>query len=405
MTDRERYREICLFQRANDPFLGIGIWEETADRWLAEGMQVSSIDNMKEISELLIGNQDRRGWLRPNAAITGMGKKWGAPWIVALDPMYERNIIQEDGEHVIEIDYDGTVAMRRKENDSSIPMIMEYPVKDRKSWNEFKKRLDPFSPGRWPEGWNIMTEQTLGYQPKAELAGQSFEKRDFALGMTVLSLYGNPRNYMGLENLSIAIFENPALVEEMVEWQAYLSYEMIKKVYEAGITLDWAWIWEDMCYKKGPLVSPKWIKEFMVPRYRKIADLLRGNGCVDLICDCDGNVDEILPLFLDAGINGTYPLECAAGMDARKVRKKFGKELIIHGNIDKRKLAQGKKEIDEELAKVKELLKIGGYFPGVDHEVPPDVPYKNIVYLLNEIRKMSDYPETRREIKGVPIPE
>ena len=61
-------------------------------------------------------------------------------------------------------------------------------------------------------------------------------------------------------------------------------------------------------------------------------------------------------------------------------------------------MAKGRREIDEELEKVRELLAYGGYFPGVDHQIPPDVPYENIVYMINEIRNMSDHPETRRTI-------
>jgi uroporphyrinogen decarboxylase len=93
-------------------------------------------------------------------------------------------------------------------------------------------------------------------------------------------------------------------------------------------------------------------------------------------------------LILDCGINATFPLECAAGMDARRVRKKFGKNLIIVGNIDKRALAKGKREIDAELDKVQELLKYSGYIPNVDHQIPPDISYENAKYLFDRIKKM-----------------
>jgi len=96
----------------------------------------------------------------------------------------------------------------------------------------------------------------------------------------------------------------------------------------------------------------------MVPRYRKVVDLLRANGVDALILDCDGNIDELLPIWVDSGINATYPLERAAGMNARKVRAKYGKDLIIIGNVDKRALALGKDEIDSELELVAEMTGI-----------------------------------------------
>ena len=92
-------------------------------------------------------------------------------------------------------------------------------------------------------------------------------------------------------------------------------------------------------------------------------------------------------------------MEVASGMDALAVRKKFGKDLMMIGNIDKRKLAAGKNEIDEEVLKVKELIKDGGYFINGDHHIPPDVSYQNYVYFLNEVFKLCDHDEFKRQIK------
>ncbi|MCK4244341.1 MAG: hypothetical protein KAX20_01805 [Candidatus Omnitrophica bacterium] len=108
--------------------------------------------------------------------------------------------------------------------------------------------------------------------------------------------------------------------------------------------------------------------------------------------DSDGNVWELIPFWLECGIkcgiNGIIPNEVAAGMDVVAMRKEFGKNLIIEGGIDKQVLSKGKKEIEEEVTKkVPNLLKEGGYFPGIDHSVPPDVPLENYLYYLKLIRK------------------
>jgi uroporphyrinogen decarboxylase len=383
MNARERFKQICRFERTNDPYMwSVAAWKDTYERWYSEGMPV----NANGISEHLLGHQDRTGSIRPKGAIQGMTRHGELRWIVALDPMFEPKTISETDEHIVEVDFDGAIVERKRHGDATIPRYIEYPVKDKKTWDEYKKRLDPFSPGRWPAGWEMMSED------------KHFEERDFPLGMNLLSLYGNPRNYMGLEGLSYAIFDNISLVEEMIEWQAYMAYEMAKRVFEKGVTLDWVWIWEDMAFNNGPLVSPSFVRKYMAPRYRKVVDLLRSHGVEALIMDCDGNIDELIPIWIDCGINATYPLECASGMDGRKVRQKFGNNIILIGNVDKRALAKGKQEIDAEIAKVKSLLEHGGYFPNVDHHIPPDVPYKNMVYFLNELRKLSAYEETRRFI-------
>lgn len=398
-SSRERFLQIANFERVNDPCMwGIAAWDETYRRWAREGMPVNV--DMKEIKEFFLGQQDQKEAIIPNAATVGLRENGNPLWVPPLEPFFESRILKEEGKYVIKAHYDGSIIRVKKDDpQSSMPQWLEYPVKDRKSWEEYKKRLDPFSPERFPKGWDIMTEDTLGWPIRKELKGKRFTERDFPLGMICLTLYGGPRYYMGLENLSIAIYEDIKLVEDMIEWQTYFSYEMLKKVFDAGITLDYAWIFEDMAYNHSSLVSPDFVKKYMVPRYKKIVDFLRNNGVDIIILDSDGNINELIPIWLDCGINGFYPLEVAGNMNGIELRKKYGRNIILVGNVDKRMLSKGKKEIDGELEKVRILLKDSGYFPSCDHHIPPDVPYENIVYFLNELRKMSDFDETQRTIE------
>lgn len=105
--------------------------------------------------------------------------------------------------------------------------------------------------------------------------------------------------------------------------------------------------------------------------------------------DSDGDISELIPLWLEGGVNGMFPLEVAAGMDAVQLRKKYGKELILWGNIDKRALIKGKDAIKEELdKKVPFLISQGGYFPGIDHLVPPDISLENFNFYIEYIRSL-----------------
>jgi uroporphyrinogen decarboxylase len=132
------------------------------------------------------------------------------------------------------------------------------------------------------------------------------------------------------------------------------------------------------------------VRKFMVPRYKKITELLRRNGVDVIFLDSDGNVEQLVPLWLEAGINYIWPFEVAAGNDAVAMRKKYGKDLIIGGNIDKRALIKGKEAIKEEvMSKVPFLLEQGGYFPSIDHVVPPDVTFENYCYYINLMREVA----------------
>jgi len=92
-------------------------------------------------------------------------------------------------------------------------------------------------------------------------------------------------------------------------------------------------------------------------------------------------------------LNGLLPFEVAADNDVFAVRKRYGKNLVIFGGIDKRALAAGKKAIDAELARVvKPMLAQGGYFPMLDHYAPPDIPFEDYLYYKMKMKSLRIAP-------------
>jgi uroporphyrinogen decarboxylase len=298
-----------------------------------------------------------------------------------------------------------------------MPMFLDWPVKDRATWKEYKKRLDPNTPERWPTDWNTWVQKMKdkrettssskeSYMPNQESSDWNswvqerksksepimFKGITFAnhpVSLQVGSFYGYLREMIGSERILYMFYDDPGLIEDMMEQMLYLETEIIKRVVK-DIRIDQATFWEDMCYKAGPLISPAMVRKFMMPRYKKITDLLHSNGTDVIFVDSDGNVNELIPLWLEVGINFVWPLEVAAHNDAVALRKKYGKDLIISGTIDKRALIKGKEAIREEvMSKVPFLLDQGGYFPTIDHWVPPDVTFANYCYYINLMREVA----------------
>ncbi|MCL5986472.1 MAG: hypothetical protein M1371_07880 [Actinobacteria bacterium] len=111
--------------------------------------------------------------------------------------------------------------------------------------------------------------------------------------------------------------------------------------------------------------------------------------------DSDGDISELIPLWMEAGINSTYPLEVAAGMNVEKVRKEYP-DLVIWGGIDKVVIAKGRPFINEDLLKVRRVLDKGGYIPFADHTVIPDTSFENYKYFRDQLNRIisSDFQET-----------
>jgi len=70
----------------------------------------------------------------------------------------------------------------------------------------------------------------------------------------------------------------------------------------------------------------------------------------------------------------------AANNDIVQFRKQFGKQMAYKGGIDKRAIAKGGDVIKRELERViPPLFEDGGYIPGCDHGVPPDISWPNFI--------------------------
>ena len=66
---------------------------------------------------------------------------------------------------------------------------------------------------------------------------------------------------------------------------------------------------------KRQLVSPTIFEEFMMPYYKKVVAYFKEMGVKAVFVDSDGNVEQLLPLFIEAGVDGIYPCEVQSGSD------------------------------------------------------------------------------------------
>jgi uroporphyrinogen decarboxylase len=199
--------------------------------------------------------------------------------------------------------------------------------------------------------------------------------------------FGPLRNLTGVEALATLFYDDPAFVEEMMDGIAQFMIALLGALLE-HTDIDVFGFWEDMAYKTGPLISPEMVRRHMLPRYRRVVDFLRSRGVRWFALDSDGQIGPLIGAWMDAGINILYPFEVQAGMDVLEVRRRYGRELRIWGGVDKRALAWGRGAIDRELERIQPLVREGGYVAFPDHSLPPDVPYANLRYFMDRLRRV-----------------
>jgi uroporphyrinogen decarboxylase len=257
--------------------------------------------------------------------------------------------------------------MVMKDSGEEHGVAVEHPIRTLDDLRAYRPP-DPHAPGRYAS-----VERTV-----ARYKGR------LAVGVHLNDVFSIPRYLAGFETLMMAFAEEPELIHRLVDISVDTNVEMAKEVARRGV--DFVFTGDDYASASGPFVSPAMFREFFLPHYVPLCELLRGRGVETVFVDSDGCIDELIPLWLEVGVNGFSPLEVAAGEDAVALKKRYGRDIVLAGNIDKRALARGRAEIGREVAKARRLLDLGGYFPAVDHSVPPDVPLESFHYLLRALR-------------------
>ncbi|MBD3184765.1 hypothetical protein GF312_20960 [Candidatus Poribacteria bacterium] len=356
LTPRERYIKTLGFDNPDVPFLrATGGWRETSERWQKEGWDGTSLQKLFKTDPM---------------ASTGV--------YYGPVPRFEYKIVEEDEKTRIYINHEGILMREFKDygGNSSMPQFLRFPVENEEDFHKIRdERLGLNFRQRAPQNWNDHIKH--------------WNNRDYPLMCFADrwgGFFGPLRNLMGLENLAVAFYDQPKLVEKMMDQRADAIIQITKKVLD-DVELDIFAFWEDMAYNTGPLIGPEMYRKFALPRYKMVCEWLKSRGIKFIGLDSDGDITELIPIWLDAGINVLWPFEVAAGMDVVKVRKEYGHDLALIGGIDKRAVATGGSVMKKAVDHIMPVVEDGGYIPEMDHSAPPDISWHNMCEYMEYLTK------------------
>jgi uroporphyrinogen decarboxylase len=366
-THLERFLAIMEYQPVDRvPHWELGVWPQTVDRWEEEDPETRKLHYQ---------------WF-PGEASLGMDPREFIPFQPNMIPAFEQETLAEDERTVTFRDSLGRVRKALKEGTTrggrmSMDTYISFPVTDMASWREIKQRY-ALLPRRYEPNWQA-----------TRLAGWQTRQHPLIFGpnCTTLGFYWHARDLMGTEPLSYALFDQPALVHDIMEFHADFLIEAARPIL-ARTTVEYVCFNEDLSMKTGPLISPRHYKTFIFPRLKRVVEFYKSHGCRYVAIDTDGNPEAVVPFFMDAGVDVLWPLERASDQDPVRLRQKFGKSLRLWGGVDKRILAEGPAAIDAHLRTMIPLIEEGGFIPSVDHTVPPDVSWANFKYYMESKEKL-----------------
>lgn len=290
-------------------------------------------------------------------------------------------VLADDGEYQTLRYADGRIVREWHNNMSryGMPEFIKYPLSRPEDWPDYRDRWVPMEDGVYPANWDALATR--------------WRSRDFPLGTTLPGTFSVLRELFGTALAAILFYDAPGLVHEIFRHYRHRAMRMLER-FMADVRPDVIYIGEDYCYRSGCFVSPAIFREFIIPHYREEVEFARAYGCPLVIVDSDGFVESIVPLLEEAGINCLQAFEPRAGNDIVRVRARHP-HFVIWGGLDKFMMDQDSLQaIDAEIErKVPPLLAHGGYFPGIDHALPPTARFRSYLHFMRRLHELTGNPE------------
>lgn len=356
LSSCERIKAALDFRQGDHiPITENCFWPDTLKRWRREGLP-------KDV--------DIYDYLRLDRIYHN------GPFDCSLSKVFPHKIFEETEEYIIDQNPYG-VKVKYWKNRYTTHLELDHAIQERKDWEKVKDVLD-VSNERMKEGF-------------VEEFKEARERGDF-LTLGGLDAYWFSFVMLGMKNFMQQMALDPDFIHDICQTYTDFLVEMFEKTVNAGVEWDGIWFFSDMAYRNGPMFSPEYYQIFFQPHYQLVSNFCKKHGKYFLI-HSDGNVEKLIPGFIESGFNAVQPLEARAGNDVRKYKNMFGEEICLFGNISADILAKGnKEEIEEEIrSKVLKAKEGGGYIYHSDHSIPPTISLENFCFAIECAKKYGQF--------------
>lgn len=355
-----------MLYRAPDriPLAPGGGRESTLKRWHAEGLpaELSGVSQVAAYAYRLAGGKEElplegEGFPVESRMIPEFEEK-------VIEKRERTQIVQDWKGNICEIGNEYSTRYLRNAIDFVTRRWIRCPVESESDWPDMARRYDARDPARLPA--------------KAAEIGRRLKNRDWIVVISFNGPFWQLREWLGLENLCMMFHDNPRFVREMIRfWEEFVA-RLVERTF-AHLIPDEVHLSEDMAYKSHPMISPAFVRDFLLPTYTRWGAMIRTAGCPLYGMDSDGYIGDLIPIWMEAGMNECDPIEVAAGNDLVAFHRRFGSSMAYRGGVDKRAIAKGGSAIRAEIARIRPVIRGGGYVPSCDHGIPSDVSWPAFV--------------------------
>jgi uroporphyrinogen decarboxylase len=194
---------------------------------------------------------------------------------------------------------------------------------------------------------------------------------------------------LGLERFCLALYDQPRLVELLLDWYTTWAAAVAERVCAMGFDVFIST--DDMAFNIAPYFSPDVFRRLVAPYHRRVAEKIT----LPWIMHSDGNLLPLVEDILDLGISGLHPIEKGA-MDIRAFKRQYGGRVCVLGNVDLNILGMGTPaQVEDEVrGLIRDVAPGGGYMVTSGNSLASYVRPENAVALGAAVHKYGRYPIT-----------
>jgi uroporphyrinogen decarboxylase len=378
MDAQERVTRVLKHEEADRVPISDSLWVATIARWQEEGLPADTSPAQYFDYDMV---------------------QFGAD----VSPRFPVRTLSEDEHYVIETSPYGGVVRNRKDR-ASVPDFVEFPCQNRHDWDRLKARLKPDKErvdwqGDWarnvaldPRGTDSQVSARTDQRQGLPGYHQARQAGKFIVYYGPVGFGHIHQAYVGTEQLCMAIATDPAWVIDMYETNAELVMGMYDLMVEGGFQFDAALLACDLGYNRGLFFSPRHYEQQLHPVFVRLFAFFHSRG-IPVILHSDGRILDLVPYFVEAGLDCLNPLEVKAGMDLIQLKGRYGDRLAFMGGIDVRAMAADDPAVIE--AEIRTKLQVakagGGYIYHSDHSVPNNVSFQQYQRVIELVLKYGSY--------------
>jgi len=275
----------------------------------------------------------------------------------------------------------------KKPKNSHYYDMYEYPLA-----NATVEDLDKYS---WPDPDD--PRRVEGLKEKAE---NLYYNTDYAIVLNGFGecLFGLPSWLRGHAQFYMDLmvdkkFAN-AFLDGILDYEIRLAKNALNAV---GKYIHVVRVSDDLGMEKGPIISPSLYREMIKPRQKKLYQFIKENSNAKILLHSCGSVYDLIPDFIEIGVDALNPVQVAAmNMDSKKLKEEFGEKISFWGGgcDTQRVLPFGcLEDVEKEVKRrIKDLAPGGGFVFAPVHNIQYDVSPEKICTLYDAARRFGTYP-------------